>query len=890
MVKEPIGLHYFRFQEEEYGILQMLDGRSSLDDIKERFEKQFPPQKITVEELGQFVGMLHRSGLVIADVAGQGAQLKKRRDERKRQELLSALANILAIRFKGIDPDRLLNWLHPKVAFMYRPPAVVCCLLLWLSALTLVLVNFDKFQAKLPTFHQFFVADNWIYLGVTLALTKVIHEFGHGLTCKHFGGECHEMGVMFLVLTPCLYCNVSDSWMLPNKWHRAYIGAAGMYIEICIASICTWIWWHSEPGMLNQLCLSTMFVCSVSTVMFNANPLLRYDGYYILSDLTEIPNLRQKATSILNRKLADWCLGLEEPDDPFLPQRNQGFFILYSIAAAIYRWVVLFSILWFLYNLLEPYGLKIISQAIAFGSIASLIVQPLWKLGKYFSVPGRLDQVKRSHVNATLAVLAGVLLFVLLIPLPHHVYCLLEVRPRGAEMVYVDGAGRLDQINVRPGQAVRAGDVLARLSNLELELSIADLEGKRDQLNARLMGLRHADANDEMAADEIPHVRESLTMIEEQLKEKQQEQARLNLIAPADGTVLPPPETNERPDSGGQLKNWSGSPFDRENIGSTLTDSTLFCEVGDPTQWEANLLIEQDDIEFVEPDQKVKIKLDVFPHRNFSSQISEISKVDLKVTPRNLSSKSGGDVITQTDKSGAERRKTPPTKPGPRSTIPRPCWPWASKAGPRSTPAGNRSARPPGGISCGRSISRCRKSGAGGEGLGAGRTDNPAPFCSTRRIAQPTARAAFLIGRALIYASPHPKIAHGDSSGAINARPRPVPQPLIPSPQPPQNQCNSAWSRTCGAPSGTCPPCSRTCSRPALPASSCAPGTSMVSSPRSMRPGARKWSNALPTRASSWSGWARPASITRPIPRNFRRTSTRPRPSSGFVTTWAAAA
>ncbi len=363
VIKEPVGLHYFRFQEEEFAILQMLDGHASLDTIKDQFERQFPPQKITVEELGQFVGMLHRSGLVIADVPGQGAQLKKRRDERKRQELLGALANILCLRFKGIDPDRLLTAMHPYLAWMYTRTAVVCCMLFALSALMLVLSHFDTFQAKLPTFHQFFAGQNWFYLAMALAVTKVIHEFGHGLTCKHYGGECHEMGVMFLVLTPCLYCNVSDSWMLPNKYHRAWIGAGGMYIELVIASICTYLWWFSNPGLLNQICLSTMFVCSVSTVIFNANPLLRYDGYYILSDLAEIPNLRQKATTILNRKLGAWCLGLEEPDDPFLPQRNQLFFALYSIAAAVYRWVVLFSILWFLYKIFEPYHLKVLSRS-----------------------------------------------------------------------------------------------------------------------------------------------------------------------------------------------------------------------------------------------------------------------------------------------------------------------------------------------------------------------------------------------------------------------------------------------------------------------------------------------------------------------------------------------
>jgi putative peptide zinc metalloprotease protein len=654
VVKEPVGLHYYRFQEEEYAILQMLDGRSSLDDIKERFEQQFPPQKITVEELGQFVGMLHRSGLLIADVPGQGIQLKKRRDERKRQELLSALGNILAIRFKGIDPDRILKWLYPFISWMYTRTAFCCCALFALSALTLVLVNFDRFEAKLPTFHQFFTASNWIYLGVTLALTKVIHEFGHGLTCKHYGGECHEMGVMFLVLTPCLYCNVSDSWMLPNKWHRAWIGAAGMYIEIVIASACTFLWWFSEPGLLNQLCLSTMFVCSVSTVMFNANPLLRYDGYYILSDLTEIPNLRQKASTILNRKLATWCLGLEEPDDPFLPQTNQLFFALYSIAAAIYRWVVLFSILWFLYKVFEPYGLKIVSQMIASASVAGLVIQPLWKLGKFFYVPGRLDQVRRKHVQATLAVLAVAAVCLFAVPLPHRVYCMLEIKPRDAEMVYIDVPGQLQEVRVQTGDVVRKGQLLATLDNIDVELSIADLEGKREQSNARLLGLMHAGSLDETAASEIPHVRESLAMIDEQLKEKRTDLARLKITAPADGTVLPPPLTPDKPEAG-QLKNWTGTPFDKRNIGATLTDSTLFCEIGDPRHMEANLVIEQDDIEFIQPNQIIAIKLDEFPHRTFNSQITEIAQVDLKVTPRHLSNKSGGEVITKTDESGVER-------------------------------------------------------------------------------------------------------------------------------------------------------------------------------------------------------------------------------------------
>jgi len=552
VIKEPVGLHYFRFQEEEYAILKMLDGETSLDEIKVEFENLFPPQKITVEELGNFVGTLHRNGLVIAQVAGQGDQLRKRRGEKKRREFMGAMTNILALRFKGIDPDRLLNWLYPKVRWFYSVPARIVCAILALSALMLVLVQFDNFHNKLPTFHQFFEAKNWIYLGVTLGITKVIHEFGHGLTCKHFGGECHEMGVMFLVLTPCLYCNVSDSWMLPNKWHRAWIGAAGMYVEIVIASICTYLWWFSEPGLLHQLALSTIFVCSVSTVMFNANPLLRYDGYYILADLMEIPNLRQKATSILNRKLGAWCLGLEEPDDPFLPQRNQIFFALYTVAAAVYRWLILFGILWFLYRLFEPYGLKVISQVLAIISLVSLVAVPLWKVGKFFYVPGRLDKVKRKNVNITLGILATLALLILFLPLPYHVLCTLEIKPRGADRVHVVVGGVLEEIAVKPGEEVKTGAVLGRLRNTELALQIADIEGKIAEQQARWRTL-HDEAfalQNELAGQQLAEVEKSLDSLREQLAEKEQDRARLQFVAPSDGTVLPPPATPRPPDRG----------------------------------------------------------------------------------------------------------------------------------------------------------------------------------------------------------------------------------------------------------------------------------------------------------------------------------------------------
>ncbi len=227
----------------------MLDGECQLRRDQATFRTRIRAQKISLQDLQHYVGMLHRSGLLVTDAEGQGMQLRKRRDEVTRRELLSKLSNVLAIRFKGIDPDRLLNWLAPWTNWFFTKWAAIVFGTFGLTALLLVGVKFEEFRLRLPAFHEFFGPENWFWLGMTLAITKVLHEFGHGLSCKQFGGECHEIGVMILVLTPCLYCNVSDSWMLPNKWHRASLARRG----------CTLKWsWPRSPrssgGLANPDC------------------------------------------------------------------------------------------------------------------------------------------------------------------------------------------------------------------------------------------------------------------------------------------------------------------------------------------------------------------------------------------------------------------------------------------------------------------------------------------------------------------------------------------------------------------------------------------------------------------------------------------------------------
>jgi putative peptide zinc metalloprotease protein len=666
VVKDPVGLQYYRFEEEEFAILQMLDGVASLDQIAEQFEAEFPPQTIRTEELQQFIGQLHRSGLVITDATGQGTQLKKMGDEKTRKQRIATFSNILSVRFKGIDPERILNVLDVYFGWFFTKPALIFNLVLMASALLLILVQFDVFQSRLPSFNAFFAAENWLLLGAVLAFTKILHEFGHGLSCKHLGGECHEMGVMLLVLTPCLYCNVSDSWMLPNRWHRAAIGAAGMYVELVLASICTFIWWFTEPGFLHYLCLNVMFVSSVSTILFNANPLLRYDGYYILSDILEIPNLRQKATAILSRSLGKWCLGIEPPEDPFLPTRHRGLFALYSIAAAIYRWVVVLSILYFLNKVFEPYGLKVLGQAIALMSIYGLLIQPLVKLFKYFRVPGRLAKVKRSRLLISTAVVLLALGGVMSIPLPMHVYAPLQVQPLDAELVHVKSSGTLTRIpdDVYPGAPVKAGQPLAYLTNLELEASIAKTKGQVELLRTRLAAIeplvysRERDVAQQARARKNDATKQ-LQTAESQLAIQLEDYERLTLRAPRDGVVIPYDRVPEPPRQDRQLPTWWGTPFEPRNLGATLEIGTPFCWIGDPNRLEARMAIEQSDAELVREGYRVEVLLNQAANIRYTSKVHEPQRNELEVTPPRLSSLSGGPIATQPDKAGVHRPLTP---------------------------------------------------------------------------------------------------------------------------------------------------------------------------------------------------------------------------------------
>ena len=632
VVKEPLGQKYFQFPPHVFYLLRELDGKKTIDELQDGYHEKYAPKRITRQDLQQLLTRFHQDSLVTSNVTGQGTELLKRGKKNKMMERIGTFSNVLAIRYKGFDPERILNWLLPYTWWLFTKLAVWITMICAAIALLSVIMNWTVFQSKLPGFEAFFDPKQWYLFGIVLCVTKICHEFGHGLSCKRLGGECHEIGFMLLVLTPCLYCNVSDSWRLPNKWQRAAIGAAGMYIEVMLATIATFVWWFVQPGIVQDICLRVMLVSSISTLLFNGNPLLRFDGYYILSDILEIPNLNQKSTKALTTLLGRNWLGLEIPDDQLMPSNRPWAFAMFTVAAFCYRWFIMFSIIVFLTKMLEPYNLESIGIGIALFSIVGMLGMPGYKLYKYMSVPGRMHQVKKVRFFVVLACLLAVVGLILFVPLPHRLRCSLIVMPRDIETVWVEESGHLESFEVKPGEKVVAGQTLAHLRNLDLEMMLVEAKGKIEEKESELeMEIAKRNITNPTPNDPTKAIFADLQKLKKTLAILQEKADRLVLKSSISGTVLATPyehmgqQSNEtrdvemRPLLYGQHDHVSAQRGQR------------FCEIADLSKWYAVVELTEHQVKFAKLGQDVRLKLYSEPGQVYRSKVESIGETDFSI-------------------------------------------------------------------------------------------------------------------------------------------------------------------------------------------------------------------------------------------------------------------
>jgi putative peptide zinc metalloprotease protein len=627
VVKDPLALKYFRFKIEEYYLLEQFDGKLTLQEVKKAFERKYRPQTISIEDLTRFVAQLHEAGIVHIDSGEQAKVLIRRRKKNRWRKVWAFLANILFIKIPIIDPERLLTKMYPYFRWIFTRTFVTLSTCSMLLALGLVISQWKTFYDKLPDFQSFF---NWwtiMSFWVCLAVVKIIHEFGHGLTAKHFGGEVHEMGILFLVLTPALYCDVTDSWLLPNKWKRIWISAAGIYVECFLASIATFVWWYSTPGLLNSLAMATMFICSVNTIMFNANPLLRYDGYYVMADWLEIPNLRIKSTQFFAYLIQEKVLGLEIPVQSYLPKSRRILFVTYSIASYIYRWFVTFAILWFLSQVLKPYKLESVSYLLATGALVPLLGMPVYQIGKFLRTPGRLRKVKKARAAAYAAAAIALVCGILLIPTPLRIDGTLVLKLEKPEEIYAEVEGQLVELDVRDGDWIKKDTVIAKLKNPAKEKELFERQQDHDVAYHKALWYRTSPEREYRA--QARQQEEFAGKMNGTIEKISQQLGKLTLISNRDGRVV-------------------GSPHE-ETVGQWVKPGKPFCEVGDPHKLEAHLIVDQSDIHLIKPGDTAWIKIYGRAERTIKSKVSAIAKRSSEEVPTELSNLANGEVASKPD-------------------------------------------------------------------------------------------------------------------------------------------------------------------------------------------------------------------------------------------------
>lgn len=533
--------------------------------------------------------------------------------------------------------------------FIFTFSFLLFSVILWIAALSLVLTHWNIFWERLPDYRSFFSFKQVIYLWISLGVVKIIHEFGHGLSCKAFGGEVHEMGALFLCLSPCLYCNVSDAWTMPSKWRRIIISFAGIYVELVIAALATFLWWNSASHpFVNNLSLSLMVVCSVSTVVFNGNPLMRYDGYYILADWLEIPNLRDRCNRYIKQLFTEYCLGIEGQPEPYMALWRRILFVAYAVISYVYRWVVTFGILFFLYQFLKPYKLGAISAMMAMAAAASMVGWPLFRLGQGIHKRGRLPDMKSQRVWISTGVVAVLLLAFFFLPLPVSRVRdtgLVQLQPEAVQKVFVPNPGGvLEELLVRNGDRVEENQVLARFRNVEQENQMEEAKSQKESsaVQARALGRQIARTTDPVERGKLEKDR-AKALGERDLATQRIETAetilkRLREVrAPRSGVVLSLPTVDD-----------VGKYWEKEK-----ENEAPLCGIGDPSLLRVLLPVSPADYRLLHqdlthvPDLPVTIRVHGRGLHNWEGRISQLPEAEAKDVPPALTNKYGGPLAVR---------------------------------------------------------------------------------------------------------------------------------------------------------------------------------------------------------------------------------------------------
>lgn len=472
--------HFHRLSPSAHLVLCMMDGNRTVSQIWARVgDKLDDGDQPTQEEIIRLLAQLHGADLLVGQLPPNMEELNERADTHARRTLMNRIRNPLALRFPLLDPDRFLSATLPLVKPLFTTTGFLAWLALVGTAIALGVMNFGALTSSLND--QLLTTQNVALMLLAYPFVKAFHELGHAYATKVWGGEIHEVGVMVLIFVPVPYVDASSSAAFRNKWQRATVSAAGIIVEGALASISLFVWLSVEPGYVRAFAYNVMLIGGISTLLFNGNPLLKFDGYYVLSDLIEVPNLGSRANKYVTYVIQRYAFGIAGIASPATGRGEAPWLFIYAVAAALYRLSIMLTIALYIAGKLFFVGI-----ALSIASVASTVILPLVRALRFVADSPQLYRRRRRAILTTLAAATGALALFLAVPLPFSTIAQGVVWVGDQAAVHAETDGFVAGVAVDNGTWVEPGTTLIKGEDSVLAQSTEVIEKHLDELHLRL--------------------------------------------------------------------------------------------------------------------------------------------------------------------------------------------------------------------------------------------------------------------------------------------------------------------------------------------------------------------------------------------------------------------
>jgi putative peptide zinc metalloprotease protein len=527
VVRDQFSTRVHRFSPAVYFVLTRMDGSNTFDMIWRDAVAQFGEDAPSQDQVLQTASQLYQANILQSDAPVDEYDLSERAIAERSRLFAFNLKNPMFVRIPLFDPDRFLD----ATLHLFRPFCNWLGALAWLGVVgwlaLQIAINWDDLTTDLVD--KVLAAQSLVAIILIYPLLKILHEFGHAYATKLAGQEVHEMGVMLLTLLPAPYVDASASAMVTSKWQRALIAAAGMMVELVVAAGAMLIWQEAETGPVRSLAYDALLIASVSTVIFNGNPLLRFDAYYMLCDVLELPNLGTRAQRYYLYLVQRYLFGAPDVRSPAMARGERFWFALYAPASLAYRLFTLFSIALFVSSKYFAVGI-----ALAIWVVAASVLWPIAKALKFVVMSPALARMRWRAVSVTAAGVAAVAALVAIVPIPNGTVARGMVWIPEEARVVAYTSGSFDKFLAEPGAPVAKGEALVQLEDPFKQAKLRDAEEKVTEIEARL---RSAEARSPFDSVGLAHQRD---LIVKELEDIQRRDRDLVMRSPAAGIFVVP--------------------------------------------------------------------------------------------------------------------------------------------------------------------------------------------------------------------------------------------------------------------------------------------------------------------------------------------------------------